>query len=72
MIGSSFLATAIIAVFLACGGMASAQTATKKPNIVVFMADDVGIWNVSAYHRGMMGGSTPNIEVQGLPSLTAQ
>ena len=25
------------------------------------MADDVGIWNISAYHRGMMGGSTPNI-----------
>ena len=26
------------------------------------MADDVGIWNVSAYHRGMMGGSTPNLD----------
>ena len=26
------------------------------------MADDVGIWNISAYHRGMMGGSTPNID----------
>jgi arylsulfatase A-like enzyme len=25
------------------------------------MADDVGIWNLSCYHRGMMGGSTPNI-----------
>jgi hypothetical protein len=32
-----------------------------KPNILVIMADDVGIWNISAYHRGMMGGSTPNI-----------
>ena len=28
----------------------------------MIMADDVGIWNVSAYHRGMMGGSTPNID----------
>jgi hypothetical protein len=36
---------------------------TKKPNIVVIMTDDVGIWNISAYHRGMMGGSTPNIAV---------
>jgi hypothetical protein len=27
----------------------------KKPNIVMIMADDVGTWNVSAYHRGMMG-----------------
>ncbi|HVN45235.1 MAG TPA: arylsulfatase [Steroidobacteraceae bacterium] len=36
--------------------------AAKKPNIVMIMSDDVGIWNVSAYHRGMMGGSTPNID----------
>src|SRR6202161_3197804 len=34
----------------------------KKPNIVVIMTDDVGIWNISAYHRGMMGGTTPNID----------
>src|SRR6266581_1123455 len=33
----------------------------KKPNIVMIMSDDVGTWNLSAYHRGMMGGSTPNI-----------
>src|ERR1700758_4992176 len=34
----------------------------KKPNIIMIMADDVGTWNLSAYHRGMMGGSTPNID----------
>jgi arylsulfatase A-like enzyme len=28
-----------------------------RPNILVIMSDDVGIWNLSAYHRGMMGGS---------------
>jgi arylsulfatase len=28
----------------------------------MIMADDVGIWNISAYHRGMMGGSTPNLD----------
>src|ERR1700712_3370331 len=33
-----------------------------KPNIIVILADDVGIWNISAYHRGMMGGRTPNID----------
>jgi arylsulfatase A-like enzyme len=33
-----------------------------KPNILVIMADDIGIWNISAYHRGMMGGQTPNID----------
>src|ERR1700690_3827302 len=39
-----------------------AQAADKKPNIVVIMSDDVGVWNISAYHRGMMGGRTPNID----------
>jgi arylsulfatase A-like enzyme len=28
----------------------------KKPNILVIKSDDIGIWNISAYHRGMMGG----------------
>ena len=32
------------------------------PNILFIMTDDVAVWNVSAYHRGMMGGSTPNID----------
>jgi Sulfatase/haloacid dehalogenase-like hydrolase len=62
MIKHSYLATAIITLPLAFGGVASAQPAARKPNIVVIMADDVGIWNISAYHRGMMGGSTPNID----------
>ena len=34
--------------------------AQQKPNILVIFGDDVGIMNLSAYHRGMMGGSTPN------------
>jgi arylsulfatase len=34
--------------------------AQDKPNTLVIMTDDVGIWNISAYHRGMMGGRTPN------------
>jgi arylsulfatase A-like enzyme len=39
-----------------------AKPEQKKPNILVIMADDIGIWNISAYHRGMMGGRTPNID----------
>jgi hypothetical protein len=62
MIKNSYLATALIAVPLAFGSAASAQAPAKKPNIIMIMADDVGIWNISAYHRGMMGGSTPNID----------
>jgi len=54
---------AVVTVFaLAFSGAATAQTAARKPNILVIMADDLGIWNVSAYHRGMMAGSTPNID----------
>jgi arylsulfatase len=33
-----------------------------KPNIVVIMGDDIGIWNIGAYHRGMMAGRTPNLD----------
>lgn len=42
--------------------LAFAATDAEKPNILVIWGDDVGMWNISAYHRGMMGGSTPNID----------
>jgi arylsulfatase A-like enzyme len=35
---------------------------SKKPNILVIWGDDIGTYNVSAYHRGLMGGKTPNID----------
>ncbi len=34
----------------------------KKPNIVVIMGDDVGWFNLGAYHRGIMAGRTPNLD----------
>src|SRR5215471_1047521 len=34
----------------------------KPPNILVIMADDVGWFNIGAYHRGMMAGKTPNLD----------
>jgi len=51
----------ILSMLFACGITLSAF-AQKKPNIVVFWGDDVGMWNISAYHNGMMGGTTPNID----------
>jgi arylsulfatase len=33
-----------------------------KPNILVIMSDDVGITNISAYSRGLVGYQTPNID----------
>ncbi len=39
-----------------------ASTPQTRPNILVIWGDDIGMWNISAYHRGMMGGTTPNID----------
>ena len=33
-----------------------------KPNIVVIWGDDIGITNVSAYSKGLMGYKTPDID----------
>jgi hypothetical protein len=44
--------------------VASAPAAAQqqqRPNIVVIMGDDIGMWNIGAYHRGMMAGRTPNL-----------
>ncbi|TPG33939.1 arylsulfatase [Flavobacterium pectinovorum] len=56
-------------LFITVSFIAQAQQSKKnnskssgKPNIVIITCDDVGIWNISAYHRGMMGGRTPNID----------
>src|SRR5689334_21792774 len=48
------------AVLLAC--IASPAAAADKPNILVIMGDDIGMWNIGAYHRGMMAGKTPNLD----------
>jgi arylsulfatase len=34
----------------------------KKPNIIVIMGDDIGWFNVGAYHQGIMSGKTPNLD----------
>ena len=35
---------------------------TDKPNILILWGDDIGIWNISHFSRGMMGYQTPNID----------
>jgi len=42
----------------ATGGSASG----KKPNILFIMGDDVGWFNIGAYHRGIMSGKTPHLD----------
>jgi arylsulfatase len=34
----------------------------KKPNIIFIMGDDIGWFNIGAYHQGMMAGRTPNLD----------
>jgi arylsulfatase len=41
---------------------AQAQPTQKRPNILVIFGDDIGWFNPSAYHRGLMGYETPNID----------
>ncbi len=54
-------AVAISSLALACGATEAIAQA-KQPNIVVIMGDDIGMWNIGAYHRGMMAGKTPNLD----------
>ena len=50
----------LLGALAAVGSQASAQA--KKPNIVVIMGDDVGWFNIGAYHQGIMSGKTPNLD----------
>jgi arylsulfatase A-like enzyme len=34
----------------------------QQPNIVFVMGDDIGWFNIGAYHQGMMAGRTPNLD----------
>src|SRR5262245_54237342 len=52
----------IVLVFAASAASVFAQTAGKKPNIVVIMGDDIGWYNPSCYNGGMLGYRTPNID----------
>jgi arylsulfatase len=51
---------ALIGAFLLVP-LAHAQD-TRKPNILVIFGDDIGQTNISAYSRGLMGFTTPNID----------
>ena len=43
-------------------GATPALAQQKKPNILFIMGDDVGWFNIGAYHQGMMRGKTPNLD----------
>jgi arylsulfatase A-like enzyme len=53
-----------LTVVALAGLAASSAVAAQgdKPNILFIMGDDIGIYNVGVYHRGLMVGETPNID----------
>ncbi len=66
--GASLMAASILA-----GNSATAQQAQPKPaqpqsaagqrpNIIFIMGDDIGWFNLGAYHRGIMSGRTPHMD----------
>src|SRR5467141_1559990 len=59
--GPSVVTAVIASAGIICA-VYPAQAADKKPNIVVIMGDDIGMWNIGAYHRGLMAGKTPNLD----------
>src|SRR5262249_50500264 len=52
---------ALLAIALAGASPAQAQT-SSRPNILFIMGDDIGWFNIGAYHQGIMSGKTPTLD----------
>jgi arylsulfatase len=59
-VGTLLFAVATSLALALVSGAAMAQQ--NKPNIIMIMGDDVGWFNIGAYHQGMMAGKTPNLD----------
>jgi arylsulfatase A-like enzyme len=59
---SRSFATGMLALFAATMMASAPASAQQKPNILVIMGDDVGWYNIGAYHQGIMSGKTPNLD----------
>lgn len=65
LLGGTALAAASALYSAASIRPAQAQQAGssgQKPNILFIMGDDVGWFNIGAYHQGIMSGKTPNLD----------
>jgi arylsulfatase len=56
------LGSIAVSSILFAGSAAIGNAESKKPNIIVIMGDDVGWFNIGAYHQGIMSGKTPNLD----------
>jgi arylsulfatase A-like enzyme len=61
-IGKAVLGAFSLLMFIGLGLSPRASAQQKKPNIIMIMGDDVGWFNIGAYHRGIMSGKTPNLD----------
>ena len=52
---------ASLAALMAASAPARAQQ-QQRPNIIMIMGDDIGWFNIGAYHQGMMASRTPNLD----------
>src|SRR5262245_12054109 len=52
----------LLASFAAVMVVGMPAAAQQQPNIIMIMGDDIGMWNIGAYHRGLMAGRTPNLD----------
>ena len=52
----------LVVMFLNCTLANHVFAQQQQPNILVIFGDDIGVSNLSAYHRGMLGSRTPNID----------
>jgi arylsulfatase len=49
-------------MLLALVWLVAPAAAQQKPNIIMIMGDDIGWFNIGAYHQGIMAGRTPNLD----------
>jgi len=56
-----YLIVILSVVLMPCRAL-SADAQQKQPNIIFIMGDDIGWFNIGAYHQGIMAGRTPNID----------
>ena len=61
LLGGTTMAAAS-ALGAAAGVQKAVAQGRQRPNILVIMGDDVGWFNVGAYHHGIMSGRTPNLD----------
>src|SRR5215467_6402191 len=67
LLAGVILVTAVVMFFVGAAthlasGKPQTAGATKQPNILFIMGDDIGWMQPHIYHRGVMVGETPNID----------